>query len=482
MKVLVTGVAGFIGSQTARTLLARGDDVIGLDNLNDYYDVNLKLARLARLQGQNNFHFIKADLADRHEIERVFEEHRPERVINLAAQAGVRYAFENPHSYVNSNLVGFLHILEGCRHHGVEHLVYASSSSVYGANTRMPFSIHDNVDHPLNLYAASKKANELMAHSYSHLYELPVTGLRFFTVYGPWGRPDMSLFLFTKKIIAGEPIDVFNFGQHARDFTFIDDIVEGVVRTLDKVATPNPDWNGAEPDPGTALGWRVNPWVKQGILLGFRLGAMVQMGGDEFSFVDKSTYPARRFDPGQGVRVVPGGSTVREGAFLARGVVCMPPMYVNAGAYVDEGTMVDSHALVGSCAQIGKRVHLSAAAQIGGVLEPVNATPVIIEDDVLIGGNTGVYEGTLVRRRAVLAAGTILTRGTPVYDIVRGEVLKASADHPLVIPEGAVVVPGSRELKRGAEPAWGLSLYTPVIVKYRDDKTDLSATLEELLR
>jgi UDP-glucuronate 4-epimerase len=252
MKVLVTGVAGFIGAQTARTLLARGDDVIGLDNLNDYYDVNLKLARLARLQGQNNFHFVKADLADRHEIERVFEEHRPERVINLAAQAGVRYAFENPHSYVDSNLVGFLHILEGCRHHGVQHLVYASSSSVYGANTRMPFSIHDNVDHPLNLYAASKKANELMAHSYSHLYKLPVTGLRFFTVYGPWGRPDMSLFLFTKKIIASEPIDVFNFGQHARDFTFIDDIVEGVVRTLDKVATPNPDWNGAEPDPGTS--------------------------------------------------------------------------------------------------------------------------------------------------------------------------------------------------------------------------------------
>jgi len=209
------------------------------------------------------------------------------------------------------------------------------------------------------------------------------------------------------------------------------------------------------------------------------------MGGDEFSFVDKSTYPARRFGLQEEVRVVPGGSTIREGAYLARGVVCMPPMYVNAGAYVDEGTMVDSHALVGSCAQIGKRVHLSAAAQIGGVLEPVNATPVIIEDDVLIGGNTGVYEGTLVRRRAVLAAGTILTRGTPVYDIVRGEVLRASGDQPLVIPEAAVVVPGARELKRGiagAETAWGLSLYTPVIVKYRDDKTDLSSTLEELLR
>jgi 2,3,4,5-tetrahydropyridine-2,6-dicarboxylate N-succinyltransferase len=241
----------------------------------------------------------------------------------------------------------------------------------------------------------------------------------------------------------------------------------------------------AEPDPSSALGWRVNAWVKQGILLGFRLGTLAQMGGDEFSFVDKNTYPARRFGLQEGVRIVPGGSAIREGAHLARGVVCMAPMYVNAGAYVDEAAMVDSHALVGSCAQIGKRVHLSAAAQIGGVLEPVNATPVIIEDDVLIGGNTGVYEGTLVRRRAVLAAGTILTRGTPVYDIVRGEVLRASGDHPLVIPEGAVVVPGARELKRGAaatEAAWGLSLYTPVIVKYRDDKTDLSSTLEELLR
>ncbi len=240
----------------------------------------------------------------------------------------------------------------------------------------------------------------------------------------------------------------------------------------------------AEPDPGSSLGWRVNAWVKQGILLGFRLGTLEEMGGDEFSFVDKNTYPARRIGPREGVRVVPGGSSIREGAYLARGVVCMPPMYVNAGAYVDEGTMVDSHALVGSCAQIGKRVHLSAAAQIGGVLEPVNASPVIIEDDVLVGGNTGVYEGTLVRRRAVLAAGTILTRGTPVYDIVRGEVLKASGDQPLIIPEGAVVVPGARELKRGlaGAEAWGLSLYTPVIVKYRDDKTDLSSTLEDLLR
>jgi 2,3,4,5-tetrahydropyridine-2,6-dicarboxylate N-succinyltransferase len=246
-------------------------------------------------------------------------------------------------------------------------------------------------------------------------------------------------------------------------------------------------FRAAEPDPDSAFGWRVNAWVKRGILLGFRLGMLSEMGGDEFSFVDKSTYPTRRFAASGGVRIVPGGSSVREGAHLARGVVCMPPMYVNVGAYVDEGSMVDSHALVGSCAQIGKRVHLSAAAQIGGVLEPVNATPVIIEDDVLIGGNTGVYEGTLVRRRAVLAAGTILTRGTPVYDIVRGEVLQAVGGQPLVIPEGAVVVPGSRSLKRGAggrdsAADWGLSLYTPVIVKYRDEKTDLSATLEELLR
>ena len=238
----------------------------------------------------------------------------------------------------------------------------------------------------------------------------------------------------------------------------------------------------AEPDPETSTGWRVNSWVKQGILLGFRLGKLEKMGDNHFSFVDKSTYPVRRLGLQEGVRVVPGGSAIREGAFLAPGVVCMPPMYVNAGAYVDENTMVDSHALVGSCAQIGKRVHLSAGAQIGGVLEPVNANPVIIEDDVLIGGNTGVYEGTIVRRSAVLAAGTILTRGTPVYDIVRNQVLKGSQDQPLIIPEGAVVVPGARELKRGVDPEWGLSLYTPVIVKYRDDKTDLSTTLEDLLR
>ncbi len=238
----------------------------------------------------------------------------------------------------------------------------------------------------------------------------------------------------------------------------------------------------AEPDPANPVGWRVNPWVKRGILLGFRLGQLVEMGSDELSFIDKATYPARRFSVADGVRVAPGGSSVRSGAYVARGVVCMPPMYINVGAYVDEGTMVDSHALVGSCAQIGKRVHLSAAAQIGGVLEPVNASPVIIEDDVLVGGNTGVYEGTIVRAGAVLAAGTILTRGTPVYDLIRGEIYRASAESPLVIPAGAVVVPGSRAITHGKGKDWGLSLATPVIVKYRDEKTELSLALEDLLR
>lgn len=238
----------------------------------------------------------------------------------------------------------------------------------------------------------------------------------------------------------------------------------------------------AAPDEGAPTGWRVNAWVKQGILLGFRLGALEGSSAGALSFVDKHTFPPRRFAAGDGVRVVPGGSSVRAGAYVARGVVCMPPMYINTGAYVDEGTMVDSHALVGSCAQIGKRVHLSAAAQIGGVLEPVNASPVIIEDDVLVGGNCGVYEGTVVRRGAVLAAGTILTRGTPVFDLVKGEVLRAAGEMPLLIPEGAVVVPGSRAVNKGRGPEWGLSVYAPVIVKYRDEKTDLSATLEELLR
>ena len=244
----------------------------------------------------------------------------------------------------------------------------------------------------------------------------------------------------------------------------------------------------AEPDSAAPLGRRVNSWVKRGILLGFRIGQLTALGNHDLSFVDKGTFPARTFTPEEGIRIVVGGSSVREGAYLARGVICVPPMYVNVGAYVDEGTLVDSHALVGSCAQIGKRVHLSAAAQIGGVLEPVNANPVIIEDDVLVGGNCGVYEGTIVRERAVLAAGTILTRGTPVYDIVKDVIHKAEPTgsnaeaNPLVIPAGAVVVPGSRAVTRGRAAEWGLSLYAPVIVKYRDDKTDLSAALEDLLR
>ncbi|HMD20243.1 MAG TPA: 2,3,4,5-tetrahydropyridine-2,6-dicarboxylate N-succinyltransferase [Alloacidobacterium sp.] len=237
----------------------------------------------------------------------------------------------------------------------------------------------------------------------------------------------------------------------------------------------------AEPDSASPTGWRVNAWVKQGILLGFRLGQLAASGSD-LSFVDKHTYPTRRFTPEQGIRIVPGGSAVRSGAYLAKSVVCMPPMYVNVGAYVDEGTMVDSHALVGSCVQIGKRVHLSAAAQVGGVLEPINASPVILEDDVLVGGNCGVYEGTIVRRRAVLAAGTVLTRGTPVYDVVNGIVLRAEGETPLIIPEGAVVVPGARAIHKGMGQEWGLSVYTPVIVKYRDEKTELSLALEDLLR
>ena len=252
MKVLVTGAAGFIGSQVARHLLDRGDEVVGLDNLNDYYDPALKEARLTQLRGRRGFGFVKLDLADRAGMDALFAQSRFTRVVHLAAQAGVRYSIENPHAYVDSNLVGFLHVLEGCRHNGVEHLVYASSSSVYGANTRMPFSVHDNVDHPLSLYAASKKANELMAHVYASLYGLPVTGLRFFTVYGPWGRPDMALFLFTRAILAGEPIDVFNHGHHKRDFTYVDDIVEGVVRTLDRIPQPDAQWTGDRPDPGTS--------------------------------------------------------------------------------------------------------------------------------------------------------------------------------------------------------------------------------------
>ena len=258
MHVLVTGVAGFIGSSTAMRLLARGDTVIGIDNLNDYYDVGLKKARLARFQNEPAFTFIQLDVADRTGIAALFADHRIDRVVHLAAQAGVRYSIENPLAYVDSNLVGFVNILEGCRHSAVAHLAYASSSSVYGANETLPFSVHDNVDHPLSLYAATKKANELMAHTYSSLYGLPTTGLRFFTVYGPWGRPDMALFKFTKNILAGEPIDVYNFGKHRRDFTYIDDIVEGVIRVLDRPAQSNPDWDGMKPDPGSSRApWRV---------------------------------------------------------------------------------------------------------------------------------------------------------------------------------------------------------------------------------
>ncbi len=251
-KILVTGAAGFIGFHLSKRLLKRGDEVVGLDNLNDYYSVQLKRDRLAQLEGRTGFSFNQFDLADRAAIENMFQQAKFDKVIHLAAQAGVRYSIENPHAYVNSNLVGFMNILEGCRHSGVRHLVYASSSSVYGANTAMPFSVHHNVDHPVSLYAATKKANELMAHTYSHLYGLPTTGLRFFTVYGPWGRPDMALFLFTKAILDGQPIDVFNEGKMRRDFTYVDDIVEGVMRVADRIARPNPNWSSDRPDPGTS--------------------------------------------------------------------------------------------------------------------------------------------------------------------------------------------------------------------------------------
>jgi UDP-glucuronate 4-epimerase len=252
LKILVTGAAGFIGFFTARALLERGDTVVGLDNFNDYYDVSLKEARAAILDGYDAFTMARIDLADRTAMEALFAEHKFDKVAHLGAQAGVRYSLENPHAYIDSNVVGTLHVLEGCRHHNVEHLVYASSSSVYGANTAMPYSVHQNVDHPLALYGATKKSNELMAHTYSNLYGLPTTGLRFFTVYGPWGRPDMSPIKFAKAIVEGKPIDVYNYGNHKRDFTYVDDIVEGVVRTLDHTAEPNPDWDPARPDPSTS--------------------------------------------------------------------------------------------------------------------------------------------------------------------------------------------------------------------------------------
>jgi len=253
VKILVTGTAGFIGHALALRLLARGDEIVGVDNLNDYYDVNLKKDRLSQLKPYPNFTDVRLDLENAESIAELFATHSPQRVVNLAAQAGVRYSLENPQAYINANITGFLNVLEGCRHNAVEHLVYASSSSVYGASTSMPFSVHQNVDHPVSLYAASKKSNELMAHTYSHLFNIPTTGLRFFTVYGPWGRPDMALFLFTRSILADEPINVFNHGKHRRDFTYIDDIVEGVIRTLDNVDSPNPDWSGDSPDPGTSL-------------------------------------------------------------------------------------------------------------------------------------------------------------------------------------------------------------------------------------
>jgi UDP-glucuronate 4-epimerase len=252
MKILLTGAAGFIAFHTAKILLARGDEVVGLDNLNDYYSVSLKEARLAQLQANKNFRFVKMDLADRAGVAELFKREKFQRVINLGAQAGVRYSIQNPLAYIDSNVVGFANILEGCRHNGVEHLVYASTSSVYGANTKMPFSVHQNVDHPLSFYAATKKANELMAHTYAHLYRLPTTGLRFFTVYGPWGRPDMALFLFTKNILAGKPIDVFNYGHHKRDFTYVGDIANGVVRSMDRIAQPNAQWDSDAPDPSSS--------------------------------------------------------------------------------------------------------------------------------------------------------------------------------------------------------------------------------------
>jgi UDP-glucuronate 4-epimerase len=252
MKVLVTGAAGFIGSHVSQLLLARGDEVVGLDNLNHYYDPTLKQARLDRLLPLPGFRFVKQELADRDGMAALFAREQFQRVVHLAAQAGVRYSLENPHAYIDSNVTGTLNVLEGCRHHGIEHLVFASTSSVYGLNTNMPFTVHKGVDHPLSLYASTKKANELMAHNYAALFKLPCTGLRFFTVYGPWGRPDMALFLFTRNILEGKPIDVFNYGRHKRDFTFVDDVAEGVVRALDRPASPNPDWSGDHPDPATS--------------------------------------------------------------------------------------------------------------------------------------------------------------------------------------------------------------------------------------
>lgn len=295
MRVLVTGAAGFIGAALSQRLLDRGDEVVGLDNLNDYYDVTLKESRLARLTGRKGFEFVRADVADQAGMQTLFSSGGFTRVVHLAAQAGVRYSLTHPHAYIEANIVGFMNILEGCRHQAIEHLVYASSSSVYGAHTHMPFSVSESVDHPVSLYAASKKSNELMAHTYSHLFGLPTTGLRFFTVYGPWGRPDMSLFMFTRRILAGEPIEVFNYGQHKRDFTYVDDIVEGVVRTLDHIAEPDPDWSSASPNPATsAAPYRIyNIGANQPVELMEFIGALEHALGRE---ADKRFLPLQPGD------------------------------------------------------------------------------------------------------------------------------------------------------------------------------------------
>ncbi len=294
MRVLVTGAAGFIGSELSQKLLLRGETVIGIDNHNEYYNPALKEARLARHLHHKNYTHMRLDISNQGALEEVFSEHKPQRVVNMAAQAGVRYSIENPYAYIQSNIVGFINILEGCRHHEVEHLVYASSSSVYGANTAMPFSVHDNVDHPLSLYAASKKSNELMAHTYSHLYGLPTTGLRFFTVYGPWDRPDMALFKFTKAILAGEPVEVFNYGKHRRDFTYIDDIVEGVMRVIDSPAQKNRDWSGYAPDPGTSR----SPWRIYNIGSGRPLALMDVINELERAIGKKGRYEFLPMQPG----------------------------------------------------------------------------------------------------------------------------------------------------------------------------------------
>jgi len=326
-KVLVTGCAGFIGYHLAQRLLREGVRVTGVDNLNDYYDINLKRDRLARLDGEEKFSFHRIDLADRPAIERLFREGEFDVVVNLAAQAGVRYSLQNPHAYIDANIVGYLNVLEGCRHNRVGHLVFASSSSVYGANTRMPFSVHHNVDHPVSLYAATKKSNELMAHTYSHLYGLPATGLRFFTVYGPWGRPDMALFLFTRAILAGEPIQVFNHGNMQRDFTYIDDIVEGVVRIMHRVPRPDPAWSGLSPDPGTSYApYRIyNIGNNQPVTLGAFIDLIEQQLGR------KAVKELRPLQPGD----VPATYADIEDLFAAVGFRPQTPLAVGISRFVE---------------------------------------------------------------------------------------------------------------------------------------------------